>query len=244
MNRPRSLLLASVASLGLSATAGAAPGRSAHSSSREVTGHEAVASVRHDWKPQAHRTLRAERSGGGPVPAGFGRLSPEARLAYLHARRDLAPARFDHFHPALGPRLALDDRLRLAQSQDCRPMNGLLPDTARTNYLHHRRSLDPARFDTYHPSLGAILAEDDILKSGRRCPRPEVIPPPVAVTPAPGSQSIVPPGTPSVAPPVGGGPPAVRSVPEPGSLTLIALGCAGAMTPRLIRRLRRRPDAP
>jgi Bacterial Ig domain len=33
----------------------------------------------------------------------------------------------------------------------------LLPDTPYFNYVRRRRSIDPARFDTYHPQIGAIL---------------------------------------------------------------------------------------
>jgi len=39
-------------------------------------------------------------------------------------------------------------------------VNGLLPDTALVEYLRWRRSLDPARFDFYHPNVGPMLAED------------------------------------------------------------------------------------
>jgi len=232
MNRTIVSGLCWVASLGLGASALAAQGKANRSpSAHQVSGKDAVAAVRHDWKAQAGHTVRAKQTGAGSVPANFGRLSPEARLAYLHARRNLDPARFDRFHGALGRQLALDDRLRLAQSQDCRPMNGLLPNSARTNYLQHRRSLNPTRFDVYHPTLGAILAEDDALKTGKGCVSPEIIPPPVVVPP---------PGIPGVGPPTGGNPPG-NPVPEPGSLTLIVLGCVGALTPRLVRRLRRSP---
>ncbi len=33
----------------------------------------------------------------------------------------------------------------------------LLPDTSFFNYVRRRRSIDPTRFDTYHPRIGAIL---------------------------------------------------------------------------------------
>jgi hypothetical protein len=33
----------------------------------------------------------------------------------------------------------------------------LLPDTPYFNFLRARRSIDPARFDSYHPRIGAIL---------------------------------------------------------------------------------------
>lgn len=35
--------------------------------------------------------------------------------------------------------------------------NGLLPDTPLVEYLHWRRSLNPSRFDRYHPKLAPLL---------------------------------------------------------------------------------------
>ena len=212
--------------------AGAAPSQKL-SAQAKPTGKEALAAVRHDWKKQLHQTVHAKFSTVGPVPAHFGRLSPEVRLAYLHARRDVNPARFDHFHPTLGPLLARDDRLRAGQSQDCGTMNGLLPSTPLSRYLHHRRNLNPTRFDRFHPSLGAILAEDDNLRSNKGCVATQLLPPPVTVPP--------PPGTPAPGPPIGGGPPPVRAVPEPGSLTLVSLGLAGVLMFRVARRWKSRP---
>ncbi|HEV3122529.1 MAG TPA: hypothetical protein VGY53_11530, partial [Isosphaeraceae bacterium] len=39
-------------------------------------------------------------------------------------------------------------------------VNGLLPDTPLVEYLRWRRSLNPARFDFYHPNVGPMLAQD------------------------------------------------------------------------------------
>lgn len=199
---------------------------------RPATGHEAVASVRHDWKKDAHLTVHAKGRSLLPVPANYAHLAPEARLAFLHARRALNPIRFDHYHPSLGPLLARDDRMKAAESQNCLPMNGLLPDNSLTRYLQFRRGLNPVRFDFYHPSLGAILVEDHKLKSDVNCVGGQLIPPPIP--------PIAPPGTPAPGPPVGGGPPPLRAVPEPGSLALILLGSAGACLPILLRRWRAR----
>ena len=165
------------------------------------------------------------------MPANYAHLSPEARLAFLHARRALAPVRFDHYHPSLGPLLANDDRMKAAQSQNCLPMNGLLPDNSLTRYLQFRRGLNPVRFDFYHPTLGAILVEDHKLKTNVNCVGGELIPPPLPPLPIP--------GTPSPSPPVGG-PPPIRAVPEPASLALILVGSAGACIPIMARRWRAR----
>jgi len=223
----------------LSFSAGAY-GASAEKSAGRATGREAVSAVRHDWKTSAKAMVQGRQQGVGPVPSHFGDRSVAARLGYLHARRNLDPQRFDHFHPRLGMRLALDDRLRAGQAQDCRPMSGLLPDTARTRYLQHRRSINPTRFDHYHPQLGAVLAEDQLLRSGQGCVSPELISPPLVgdtlIPPAPGVPSPVPPIggetitptiTPTINPTVG--------VPEPGSITLILLGCTVIAIPKMRR---------
>jgi hypothetical protein len=205
----------------------------AYSSQSEthVTGRVAVASVRHDWKAHAHVAVEAKGRSLLPVPANYAHLSPEARLAFLQARRNLNPVRFDHYHPWIGLKLAEDDRMKAAQSQNCMPMNGLLPDNSLTRYLQFRRGLNPVRFDFYHPTLGAILVEDQKLKIGAGCVAGELIPPPTTPT--------LPPGTPSPGPPTGGGPPPDRGVvPEPRSLLLVLLGTAGGGIVHFVRRAR------
>ena len=188
--------------------------------------------MRHDWKKHTLSTIHSYQAKSLPIPAHFGLLSPEARLAYLQERRNVDPVRFDHYHPHLGPLLSIDDRMRAAQSQNCMPMNGILPDNSLTRYLDYRRSIDPARFDHYHPALGAILVEDQKLKAGQGCVAGEIIPPPIPVPP--------PVGTPSPGPPAGGGPLPPRLVPEPTSLVLILLGSATMICPIVIRRWNRR----
>jgi len=233
----------SIVALGFSA---GAYGASAEHSAGRTTGREAVAAVRHDWKASAKATVHGRQQGVGPVPSHFGDRSVAVRLGYLHARRNLDPQRFDHYHPRLGMRLALDDRLRAGQAQDCRPMSGLLPDTARTRYLQHRRSINPTRFDHYHPQLGAVLAEDQLLRSGQGCVSPELISPPLVgdtlVPPSSGvpSPDVPPPGVPSPLPPtVGGLVITPAGVPEPGSITLMLLGCTGIAIPKMIRYFRK-----
>lgn len=196
-----------------------------------TTGREAVRAVRHDWKKVAVQNVRARQAVSSRLPANFRKLSPEARLAILHARRDLNPARFDRNHTQLGSFLAADDRMRAAQAKDCRPMNGILPDNPHWRYLNFRRNLNPTRFDYYHPTLGALIVENQKIKTAQGCVANELIPPPVVVVP--------PPGVPSAGPPAGGGPPDVRPVPEPGSMILLALGTLVAI-PYSLRRWRRR----
>jgi len=213
-----------------------------------TTGPEALKAVRHDWKKGVRSAVHTRQSSSLPIPAHFGRLSPEDRLAFLHARRDLNPANFDRFHPSLGRILALDDRLRLAQSQNCAPMNGLLPDNAHTRYLQFRRSLNPANFDRYHTSLGAILVEDQKLKTGQGCVAGIVIPPtvtPPTVTPTPsptpaaGGVVVTPVINPVINPVII----TPRAVPEPTGLVLLSLGLACTLVPAAIRRLKGRPEA-
>ena len=193
-----------------------------------TTGRESVSSVRHDWKKDALGSLQAKKAATLAIPAHFGQLSPEARLAFLHERRNLSPTQFDHFHPHLGPLLAADDRMRAAQSQNCRPMNGILPDNALTRYLNFRRSLEPTRFDQFHPSLGAILVENHQLKMGQGCVAGEILVPPTPIIP--------PVGNPAAGPPIGGGPLPARFVPEPSSIVLLTLGTATLVGPIALRR--------
>jgi hypothetical protein len=102
---------------------------------------------------------------------------------------------------------------------------GGLPQTALVQYLEWRRSLNPARFDFYHPGLGPLL-------------QPQVVTPPQLggekITPPPPSNPPVnPPENPPENPPVL--PPDVPppSVPEPSSLAVAAaMLAAGAWARR------------
>ncbi len=79
---------------------------------------------------------------------------------------------------------------------------GVLPQTPIVQYLMWRRSLNPARFDFYHPRLGPILQQNLI----------------TSVPPTVGGEKITPP-TPPVTPPDNPPP----QVPEPSSLAIAVM---------------------
>jgi len=178
-------------------------------------------------RPRAIHQARATHARSTPTYPG----SPYT-IDGLLARRALNPARFDHYHPMLGPDLARDARLRAACAAGMAPTNGLFPASAFLTYLQHRRSLNPARFDTYHPTLGPLLAEDQRLR-GVVCPMPEVImPPPLG---GGGGNTGTGGGGGSGGSSSGGG---GGGVPEPSTFVLIAIG-ATALGGRAAWRCRR-----
>jgi hypothetical protein len=126
----------------------------------------------------------------------------------------------------------------------CPPLNGILPLTPFYNYLRWRRSLNPARFDHFHPQLGLQLAEDQLLRSGALNPvctnmpvtpqLPQILLPPPSSTTT-GGNGFPPPPFPQLPPTPPG--PTGSSVPEPSALLLLIIG-AGAIAPVLARRRR------
>lgn len=109
-------------------------------------------------------------------------------------------------------------------------VGGLLPQSPLVSYLEWRRSLDPARFDRYHPRIGALIGQDLAVRTASlpAPPIPVVLPPPVLVAdPAPPPPVLV---------------PAPQTIPTPEpSTALVVLGLFGtAATARRWRRRARR----
>ncbi len=125
---------------------------------------------------------------------------------------------------------------------------GLLPDTAVWRYLEERWSLDPGRFEHWHPRIGPWLADEYRLTH-----EPQSITPPVP-TPSslvklvdpPGSidppSFFIPPDPPPSIPPTGGDPdpPPVAtasvSTPEPSSWVLLTTSCVAALVASRFRK--------
>jgi hypothetical protein len=185
----------------------------------------------------------------------------------MQMMRNQNPQLFDRMFPALGKLLVKDTQIRIAQAQGVTPTNGLLPNTALYNYLEYRRSLNPARFDYYHPVLGPILAENQQIQTQTNPtppPKGEIIPPPTGGggdggndggnpgspgTEPPQGEVVTPPDTPPpaqifpVPPPPDVPPPA--AVPEPGSILLMLAGggLLGLARARQVRKARETADA-
>ncbi len=190
-------------------------------------------------------------------------------VAAMVMMRSQNPRLFDRMFPALGKVVTTDSQIRLALAQGVTPTNGLLPSTPLYNYLMYRRSLNPSRFDYYHPVLGPVLAENQQTQTQTNpTPLPgEFIPPPTGgqgdgnngggggggggggtPSPEPPEGNPVPPENP-VPPPLPYVPyvppidvPHPSAVPEPGSIVLILSGVGLLGLARL--RKRRRPRTP
>ena len=161
------------------------------------------------------------------LQAGFCAAS-DSSVNVLLARRLINPTRFDSFHPVLGPLLAKDYQLRAVECMNCPPLNGILPLNAFFNALRLRRSLNPARFDHFHPTLGRLLAEDALLRNNlglcMMTPNmPEIVLPPGSGSSNNGGNppppSVPPPPLPPPPPP-----PTGSSVPEPAGIILLLIG--------------------
>lgn len=170
--------------------------------------------------------LQARRASAAAARASARAFASRPKYTFnqLVALRNRNPRAFDRSFPVAGKLLVNDVQLRIAAAQGLSTLNGLLPDTPLIRYLKWRRSLNPERFDFFHPVLGPILEEDEEIRDGTNpTPQPGETTPPPSNPGNPGSQP--PGGTP---PPGGGGdddPP--PTVPEPTSAILTLLGLGG-----------------
>jgi hypothetical protein len=229
-------------------------GVSAAAAERAGQGGEPLGGNSQQWKRQV-RTLVAPRPQPRAAVPQAAAVHAQAGPTYpgspytiegLIAQRDLNPARFDRNHPHIGALLAQDERMRAALAAGLPVTGGLLPDTPLNRYLKFRRSLNPARFDTYHPILGPILGEDDRLRTLPRPSPQELLPPPIGSVAGPSPFQPAPEGSGAVGGTNDHGGPAPNPnpnpIPEPPAVSLLLLGAAAAAIPRLARR--RRAPAP
>ncbi len=108
------------------------------------------------------------------------------------------PSRFLHNHPSLGRAIAQDMQLRLTGELHIQAVNGMLPSTPYLNYVRWRHSLNPSRFDHYHPGWGPAIERDAAIRSSMAqtlTPTPT----PVAV----GSVVTTPTAAETISPPIG-----------------------------------------
>ena len=152
-------------------------------------------------------------------------------LADLKGRRALDTDRFDQNHPVLGPLLAEEAQLKAGDCLNVKTFNGLLPNNPYYNEARWRRSLDPVRFDRNQPNLGAVLAEDQRVRTL------------IATCLNAQQQGLTPPTEQPTGTPLGGGSSGgggTPAVPEPTSLALLLLGAGALLAPRFANRLRAR----
>jgi RHS repeat-associated protein len=112
------------------------------------------------------------------VPGGVRTTPDDPRLAATILERLTDPAIPKSLD---SPGQASDGLMKLFQ-RSVVPTNGLLPSSPYFNYLRWRRSIDPERFDEFHPRIGHRLALDGMIPT-RPHPNPTPTPTP---TPTPG----------------------------------------------------------
>ena len=151
-------------------------------------------------------------------------------LADLTRRRALSPSRFDSNHATLGRLLGEEARLKAGDCSNIKTFNGLLPNNPYYNYERWVRSLKPTEFDKKHPNLGALLAEDQRVRTLiANCSAQQTLIPPATGTPG---------GT-TAGGNTNGGTGGRAAVPEPRSLALVLIGTGLLIARRLTPSLRR-----
>jgi hypothetical protein len=139
------------------------------------------------------------------APAGAAPIKAHRTPAVRSAAVDRWEAYFRQALRAQSLRVTVPQALRNLRADS----NGLLPQTAFVRYLQWRRSLNPRRFDLYHPRMGPLIGRDQII---RNTITPQVITPP-KTNPQP--QPLEPP-----------------KVPEPSSLAIAGCLVAAAWAGR------------
>lgn len=177
------------------------------------------------WKQQVGALAPYQARTSAVIATRTGRLvtypPSQVSIEGLLARRALNPTRFDYHHPNIGRLLARAETYRGMDSLCGTNNDGILSDTPYHRYLLWRRSLNPDRFDHYHPLLGVLLKEHQrIIDAGKVCP-PDPDPDP---TGGGGDDGGDPGGNPG-----GGGVRPQEVVPEPSSVVLLAVGMGAAL---------------
>jgi PEP-CTERM motif len=105
--------------------------------------------------------------------------------------------------------------------------NGLLPQTSFVAYLEWRHSLNPVRFDRFHPNIGPMIERDIIIRTALNTP--PIIGP--SITPLTGPQTLE-------------HPPHYPSVPEPSTAVIALVMIGSAAFARRWSRAHRRDRIP
>lgn len=159
---------------------------------------------------EASKMLRPAVVPSGNV-SGQPELSPRAVMQTAMARRV-----DNYFRRALEARSTRATRQPGMQYFLVANEDGVLEDNSVVQYLTWRRSLNPTRFDTYHPMIGGMIRRSQLAS----------VPPTLPQVPSTGGETPTPTGT---LPPIviGRDPSTQVPIPEPGTLA-IGLVLAGS----------------